>query len=1003
MSSQQQPEDKNFSNILSMVEIFIQDNDRQLLAKIIREVSSQSYELNKKLSDYCLLEFKEKVQQMEITNEFQEGSIRYIILVIAIWRKVLSQLGKANFHTKDELIEYIGIDVFIQIIHTCSITNNYIINNNNNKLNLDILINCLKYVKAILDILLTFKIPFITMNNIFEIHQYLMNFFENVGFLHSNNENNNLENKIDDEKIEKGLEEIMDVYFKILKESFVNFTSIDDITKFILLCKSLYQYGLTDFDDFLNTCIYLLCDITTCKEMVINFIKNNVRKLTNNNSNTNINATNNMASSPLDIIKEMITKTFEMIQTNQQIAKTIRKSLPVLKNIILNFKEILIYEDIILNSLILIKSKLFQLIGKTDDSKIESYLRSCDEIFLEMLSSNNNLSIDQLVEKSLKITMNNTVPSPNTNSFGNNKNLTSINDSNITDVLLTNTCKLSYLSFILSKGKDNNFKYFELFLKQLRQVNAIDPIIFLMNNTYGTTDGSLYFYTFKQICQYLVQNIYNATTSTQIQILLWKELFDLSITPICKTFIIDCIAFLFNNNENCKVFYLEFLKEIITTIVNNLFFSPKDLQLNSEEENVEWKIIEVIIRPLLSKLEIDDITSIIPVNLSSINNNNNNLYDQCIAYCTCLPSILFTMYSPTLIGKEASILLNYCLKTLKNIKSMSNSPSPTTNNDTSNSIDINNNNFTLAYVLFLKHLFHLENAKKIQKKLFKEMFSILLYSKANNYFTEKYIEEAIQSITILLPLLLQQPSSEDESVLIELLNNITKYFINRSDNINITIANLLNVLMNGLSISYSNNNLKEELIDEIITIYKTLILSTSSNQQTMNYTNTLLQLIYSSIITFCTNFPNLKSTLLNNECFTTQNIYNHLTQEYIPYVNSKLQNTMEDDEVIIKKGLLNNESNQIIQNELNNLTNKRKREVQNYIVNIPKVKSKIKTITTQSIVDQVIYLKTNLNEMNSNNSTTTSGNNNNNQRDVVLRQLQPHLKEIMDMYSRLYK
>jgi len=457
--------------------------------------------------------------------------------------------------------------------------------------------------------------------------------------------------------------------------------------------------------------------------------------------------------------------------------------------------------------------------------------------------------------------------------------------------------------------------------------------------------GSPYHQIFVALIEIIVQSR-SKPYFNDIQIVLWRELFDLSNSDFGRDMCIDCLAFLFNNNSNCKQYYLDQIKDIIQALSLNIFLSPKELRLSDlsagqeDLDAVEWMIVERIIRPFLQKIEISDLSTIVNMNCEGIS-------DERLAQAAILPTslLLAKTHLETIFGSTKD-LINMCVKKLANDNTALNEP------------------IQIAYVIALKNTFA---TKGIGQNQGKQVLTYVLYNRAGQTLSDRYAEEAILASCQIIRKFDNTPGYI--SMLVELINCIRQYYWCKTDRVKMAICYLID--------SYSDkfdNTVTGEFL-KCLQQFFAVAFQTQCNE-------TLQAMLCHSIINIISMNAASKDTL-------TSCLPSNLRDAILSIID-----TITEGEEVKGSSVLSEESLIAVQQQKLQNSMQRKKEIVAFNSSVQKVKPKIKSIPSVSIVDQVIEIKKSLSDLASGSQSDQA---------IVVQQLEPHLKEITNIYNTLCK
>ncbi|KAG2387777.1 hypothetical protein C9374_001371 [Naegleria lovaniensis] len=823
---------------------------------------------------YCIDEYSSKLENA--FDDDAKSSVCYGASMIALI--CLATLKKADLSTIDDIFEIVNTKGFCICVDGCIREKNT------------------KYIKLLKSFLTTLQTIAKegkcarSMENIYEIHQLVMNFFEEM---ECNNNNKASSSDVDfDKEVELSIVAYTDFLTSVFTEdSFVN-ANDNFIFKYLLMCKSLFHQGLTN-DKYNGAFIHLFVQLRSAVLLIQNYTENRRKQ-----KSTEI---------KLDILRDVIAEICDSLQTKKN---TTRKGIQMLVYIVGTYLPLLgEQKELILRSIIVSKTKTLFMPRKSN--LVQETNEQCDQLFL-MIPFEDNILDNNLTIKS-------TTTDP--------------------DVLHA-TSKSTLLTLYLKNCSENSpviSKFMEALIKQIKFCDTM-----LLNDT---VDGlPLYHQIFTSFCELLMKNKFSNWFS-EIQIVLWRELFDVSNPDITRDLCMDILAFLFNNNSGFQQNYLDLLKELIQTMSFNLFLCPPELRIadtsNQDDVELEWMIAEKVLRPFINKLNINDIGSLIDLSY-------DRLSDERISQAALLPINMLCQNLDTLF-ENGSKILNHCARKIAH--------------STFQPINV-------AYAAILRSII---TFKPVAFKQGKGIISLMLLAHTNLSdagFSDRYIEEAILTAAQILRKVENLLDHLED--LIEIIDCLRQHFWPKSERIRMCICYLID------TVSDKCTDAVEPKLWTCLKAFFEVALSAGSVSQV---------LLIHAIVNFILTNPKSVDTILA-----------FLHSDMRPVIDNIL--SLINQGQIKGNSILPEQCSIDVQNEKSKQAMSRKRQTTAYTTSLQKVKPNIKTIQTISIVDQVAQVRKALTDLlDVNNSTspaeTTSA--------TLLQQLEPHLKDISEITSKLFK
>ncbi|KAF0981559.1 hypothetical protein FDP41_012216 [Naegleria fowleri] len=820
---------------------------------------------------YCLDEYSSKLENA--FDDEAKSSVCYSASMIALI--CLATLKKTDLSTIDDFFEVVNTKGLYICVEGCIREKNT------------------KYIKLLKSYLTTLQtIPkegkyARSMENIYEVHQLVMNFFAEM---ESNNSNGASSSDMD---IYKEVELSVVAYTEFLMSVFTedSFASADDnfTFKYLLMCKSLFQQGLTN-DKYMGAFIHLFVHLRSAVLLIQNYTEKRRKQKS--------------AEIKLDILRDVIAEICDSLQTKNN---TTRKGIQLLVNIVDAYLPLLDdQKELILRSIVVSKTKILFMPRKFNT--VQGTIEKCDQLFLAIPFDENTLE-NNLIIKS-------TTTDP--------------------DVLHA-TSKTTLLTVYLKNCKENSpvvNKFMEFLIKQVKFCDSV-----LLNDT---VDGMpLYHQIFMSISEVLMKNK-QSNMFSEVQLVLWRELFDISNPDITRDLCMDILAFLFNNNFGFQQYYLELLRELVQTLSSNLFLSPPELRItdtsNQDDVEFEWLIVEKVLRPFIHKLDIRDIGSLIDL-------SHDCLSDERISQAALLPINILSQHFDTLFGKGGKIL-SHCARKIK----LSFQP------------------ITVAYAALLRSFLTFRTVPFEQGN---NLISVLLLSQKNLSdvaLSDRYIEEAILAVVHILRKFENNPSHVDQ--LIAIIDCLRQYWP-KSERIRMCVSFLIDSV---------SDKCHGTVVAGLLTCLQTFFGVALSSSESISQV-----LLIHAIINFILTNP-----------LTADSILTSLR----PDVKSVVENirSLIDQEQIKGSSILSEQCSLDVQNEKSKQAMSRKRQTMAYTTSLQKVKPNIKTIQTVSIVDQVAEVQKALNDLLEANSASPSEASSS----TLLQQLEPRLKSISEITGKLF-
>ncbi|EFC44484.1 predicted protein [Naegleria gruberi] len=552
----------------------------------------------------------------------------------------------------------------------------------------------------------------------YEIHQMMIDFFEGMGLIKNESSSS--------EDIQAEVEACFTLYMDSLCTLFSDssFENIDDnfMMQYLLMCRGLFNHSFSN-DNIQNVFIHLFTGIPSCV-MAIQHYTESKRK---------------QSETIMDVLKFVIVEICESLKKKSNV----RKGITLLSAVATAYIDYLSgQKELILESLS--NSVTRMLLMPRRSEVVQQMLNKTVELFLLIPFQNTSLEAYLSIKPA----------SPD---------------------YLNAAAKTYLFSFLINSDKKYG-KYIENVIKQIRYCDSI-----LMLDISDSI--SLYQTILQNTLSAIVKNK-DSQLLSDIQVTLWKELFDVSNNDIAREFCIDIIATLFNNNSGSQQPYLDYLKELIGVISHNLFLAPQELRLSNSQqgENVEWMVVEKILRPLLGKMDIKD--------HKQVTNFTDILSEEGISQLAILPCSIRV------------VELRKCITSIINKLK-----------------DRNDDPFSIALVILLKNV---TQQGKLPAESCKKMITIILTNKLQSTVSDKYLEEAILCLRdqVSMPEI-----GSDFNFLNDILNNLKQICWARSDRIKVCICSLVE--------SITRNKLSDEFTQTLQQFFKLAIESDNLSVQTI--------------------------------------------------------------------------------------------------------------------------------------------------------------------------